>query len=48
MIWIIYRDKDTLQAPRAIPFNNDSEEVAKNWIEEFKDKKEIIDIAISD
>lgn len=48
MIWVIYRQKSTFGGPKAIPFENDSKDIANDWISEMKDKVEVIDIAISE
>ena len=47
MIWIIYNHKNVLEAPRAIPFDNDSFDIANEWIKQQENKIKVLDIAIS-
>ena len=47
MIWIIYRHRDKLEAPSAIPFENDSYDLVQEWIEQ-QEKVEILDVAESE
>lgn len=48
MIWVIYRRKNKLEAPRAIPFNNDCLDIAKEWIQQKEKDYEILDVAFSE
>ncbi|MBS4958169.1 MULTISPECIES: hypothetical protein [Clostridium] len=47
MIWIIYRKRNKLEAPRAIPFDDNSPELAQEWINEKENEYEILDVAES-
>lgn len=47
MIWIIYRSRNKLESPRAIPFDDDSAELAQQWIDEKEKDYEILDVAES-
>ncbi|WP_164880463.1 hypothetical protein [Clostridium manihotivorum] len=48
MIWIIYRRKNQLDGPRAIPFENDSEDIALEWINQNENRCEILHVAFSE
>lgn len=48
MIWIIYRRKNEIDGPRAVPFEDDSKDIAQEWISQNEDRCEILDIAFSE
>lgn len=48
MIWVIYKKRNTLEAPRAIPFTNDSEDIANEWILQREKDYEILDVTFSE
>ena len=48
MIWVIYKKKNTLEAPKAIPFDNDSADIANEWILQKEKDYQILDVAFSE